>query len=181
MGRWQRTHEAISEAALELFTECGYDATRTAQIAARAGVSEMTLFRHFPTKDSLLVVDPFDPVMADAVRTRPGHEPPMRALVAGIGQVWAAMDPETTGALRDRLRLIAQTPTLRGAIERNSADTVSVLVGALRDRGVEEQRAHVAAAAVIAGLSAALLRWAVTAEADLDQVVLDALAVLGGD
>lgn len=181
MGRWQRTHEAISEAALELFTECGYDATRTAQIAARAGVSEMTLFRHFPTKDSLLVVDPFDPVMADAVRTRPEHEPPMRAVTAGIGEVWSRIDRETASALRDRLRLIAQTPKLRGAIERNSETTVSVLVEALRARGVQELPAQVAAAAVIAGLSAALLRWVVTEGADLDQVLLDALAVLGGD
>ena len=37
MDRWNRTHEALSRAALEWFAERGYDATSTAGIAARAG------------------------------------------------------------------------------------------------------------------------------------------------
>lgn len=41
---------AILEAATRLFGERGLDATRTADIAAAAGVTERTLFRYFPTK-----------------------------------------------------------------------------------------------------------------------------------
>lgn len=80
MGRWEQTHKSLRKAALELFAEQGYEATATAQVAERAGVSEMTLFRHFPTKEMLLLADPFDPLMAEAVRARPEHEPAMRAL-----------------------------------------------------------------------------------------------------
>ncbi|KPC86144.1 TetR family transcriptional regulator, partial [Streptomyces sp. NRRL WC-3753] len=38
-----------------MFAAQGYDATTTAAVAERAGVSEMTLFRHFATKEALLL------------------------------------------------------------------------------------------------------------------------------
>lgn len=44
---------AIVDAATRLFGEHGYEATRTAQIAAAAGVTERTLFRYFPSKEKL--------------------------------------------------------------------------------------------------------------------------------
>lgn len=48
-----RNRERIIDAAIELFGEHGYEAS-TAEIAARAGVGEATLFRRFPTKDDLI-------------------------------------------------------------------------------------------------------------------------------
>src|SRR5690625_6711017 len=60
------------------------------------------------------------------------------------------------------------TTSLQGAIERNSARTTEALAGALIDRGTAEPDAHVAAAAVIAGLSRALLDWARVPGADLE-------------
>lgn len=181
VSRWQRTHEQLSQAAVELFTEHGYEATGTAQIAQRAGVSEMTLFRHFPTKEALLLTDPFDPAMAKAVRERPEEESPMQALTAGIGQVWHTIDDDALRTLRGRLRIIARAPALRGAIERNSETTAGALAGALQDRGVDRPQAHVAAAAVIAGLSTALQTWATTDAADLEHTLASALAVLAGE
>lgn len=181
MSRWHRTHEQLSQAALELFAEQGYTTTGTAEIAQRAGVSEMTLFRHFPTKEALLLTDPFDPVMAEAVRARPDQELPMQALTAGIREAWHTIDADTVRSLRERIRIIAATPALRGAIERNSETTVGALAGALQDRGVDRPQAHVAAAAVIAGLSTALQTWATTEDADLQHTLASALAVLAGE
>ncbi len=48
-----RNRERIIDAAIELFGERGYEAS-TAEIAARAGVGEATLFRRFPTKEDLI-------------------------------------------------------------------------------------------------------------------------------
>lgn len=180
MDRWARTHEALRQAALELFTERGYDATGTAQIAQRAGVSEMTLFRHFPSKEALLLDDPFDPPMAEAVRVRPAPEPPMRALAEGIRQTWAEIDAESIAALRLRLRMVVAASSLRGAVERNSEVTITALIGALADRGVAPSAARVAATAVISGLSVALLDWAQSEHADLSDALDRALDVLGG-
>src|ERR1051326_7445362 len=44
----------LREAALDLYAEQGYDATTTAEIAARAGVTERTYFRHFADKREVL-------------------------------------------------------------------------------------------------------------------------------
>ncbi|MBS1677337.1 MAG: TetR/AcrR family transcriptional regulator [Actinobacteria bacterium] len=48
-----RNRERIVAAAMEVFAERGLEAS-TAEIAARAGVGEATLFRRFPTKDDLV-------------------------------------------------------------------------------------------------------------------------------
>ncbi len=45
----------ILEAAIEIFSEKGYAATSTSEIAQKAGVAEGTIFRHYKTKKDLLL------------------------------------------------------------------------------------------------------------------------------
>ena len=47
--------DLILEASLDVFTEKGYNLATTLEISKRAGVSEMTLFRHFQTKNNLFL------------------------------------------------------------------------------------------------------------------------------
>jgi len=47
------TAQKIMEASIIVFTEHGYLGATTKEIAATAGVSEMTLFRKFQTKQNL--------------------------------------------------------------------------------------------------------------------------------
>ena len=55
MGRWEPDSRGrLQEAALALFSERGFDQTTAAQIAARAGVTERTFFRHFADKREVL-------------------------------------------------------------------------------------------------------------------------------
>ena len=49
----ESTHERLMKAARELFEKNGFAATTTKEIADLAGVSEVTLFRHFSTKRAL--------------------------------------------------------------------------------------------------------------------------------
>lgn len=51
--RRERTRQKILEAGLRLFSEKGFIGATTKEIAKEAGIAEITLFRHFPTKDSL--------------------------------------------------------------------------------------------------------------------------------
>lgn len=55
--RWERRKQArpaeIVEAALELFVERGFAATRLDDVAARAGVSKGTLYLYFDSKEAL--------------------------------------------------------------------------------------------------------------------------------
>ena len=48
--------DTILAAALSCFSELGYDATRVKHIAARAGVSEGALYRHYPSKEAVAQV-----------------------------------------------------------------------------------------------------------------------------
>lgn len=64
--RWRRRKEArpqeILAAALDLFAERGFAASRLDDVAARAGVSKGTLYLYFPNKEEL-----FKAVVRDAV------------------------------------------------------------------------------------------------------------------
>jgi len=46
--------QELLDAALELFVEKGFAATRTEEVAARAGVSKGTLYLYYPSKEDLL-------------------------------------------------------------------------------------------------------------------------------
>ena len=48
------THQKLLEAAARVFARCGLEGATTREIAREAGVNEVTLFRHFQSKDKLL-------------------------------------------------------------------------------------------------------------------------------
>jgi AcrR family transcriptional regulator len=78
-----RIRAEIRRAAYPLFIERGYDAVTTEEIAAAAGVSTSTFFRHVATKDELLLA-PVRQGGAEVVQLleeRPGREPPDVALI----------------------------------------------------------------------------------------------------
>lgn len=51
----QRMYETVSEIAIRLFLEKGFDAVSVAEIAAAAEISKPTLFRYFPAKEDLVL------------------------------------------------------------------------------------------------------------------------------
>ncbi len=53
--RSERAEQAILEAALDAFAECGVEGVRCEDVAARAGVGKATLYRRWPGKEDLLI------------------------------------------------------------------------------------------------------------------------------
>ncbi|WP_261989621.1 TetR/AcrR family transcriptional regulator [Streptomyces sp. uw30] len=51
----QRMYETVSETAIRLFVEKGFDAVSVAEVAAAAEISKPTLFRYFPAKEDLVL------------------------------------------------------------------------------------------------------------------------------
>ncbi|MGW2815781.1 TetR/AcrR family transcriptional regulator [Streptomyces sp. NPDC001415] len=51
----RQTYEAVSETAIALFLERGFDKVSVAEVAAAAGISKPTLFRYFPAKEDLVL------------------------------------------------------------------------------------------------------------------------------
>jgi AcrR family transcriptional regulator len=164
--------------ALDLFERQGFEQTTVAQIAQAAGVTEMTFFRHFPTKDSLVVDDPYDPVMAAAVAEQPAALPPLARAVAGVRAAWRRLPEPASETVRRRVRIAAATPSLRGAIAANNARTETILVHQLVHDGADPLAARVAAAAVLAGITAALIEWSQQTDLSLGEAVAAALDTL---
>ena len=50
----RQTRERIARAAMQLFSEGGYEETTVDEIAEKAGVSRRTLFRYFPAKELIV-------------------------------------------------------------------------------------------------------------------------------
>src|SRR6266496_368056 len=75
----QQTHQAIAEAAQQLFAERGFDAVTVAEVARAADVSEGTVFNYFPTKEDLFYggMEAFEAELVEAVGQRaPGESVP---------------------------------------------------------------------------------------------------------
>ena len=174
-----RTRERILDAALDLFERHGYDATTTAQIAAAAGVTPMTFFRHFPTKESVLVSDPFDPMIAAVVSAQPVELPAFervrRGLLAAVSQLPASED----ASARRRVAIVAAVPGLRAATAASTQATQDAIVDRLHAQGVQRFAATVASAACLAAITAALMAWTqLPSGTSLAEVVRSALLEL---
>ena len=175
--RRARTQAALLARALELFEAQGYEQTTAAEIAAAVGVSEMTFFRHFPSKAELLLDDPYDADLIRAVAARPAGEDPLSRTVNGLRSAWARVPEPAVEIVRRRARIVAGTPSLRAAVARNNLRTEDALVGQLVADGCDELRARAAASAVLGALTAALLWWAAQDTADLSSALEQALSV----
>jgi AcrR family transcriptional regulator len=179
MGAATHTRARLQEAALTLFTERGYEATTVEQIAGAAGVSHMTFFRHFPTKESVVLDDPFDPAIAAAVLAQPAGLSTLVRVCAGLRTALAELDLPEQEQVRARVRIAAGTASLRAGMWSNTAITQQVIADALATDGVPELEARVVVAAVIGALTVALQDWSLLdADTSLAAQLLAALDVL---
>lgn len=78
----RRTREEIARAAMELFSERGFDDVSVTEIAAAADVAEKTVYNHFPTKADLVFDEDVELLagILDAVRDRPAGVSALGAL-----------------------------------------------------------------------------------------------------
>ena len=143
-GRLERTRARIAAVALELFSRNGYDGTTVAQIAAAAGVTEMTFYRHFGSKAQLLIDDPYDPLIAEAIGRQPVELPPLLRTVRGIRETWRALPITEEAPIRERIALVAQSPSLNPAIRASTAATEIAIAEQLTQDGADPDEAAIA-------------------------------------
>ena len=182
--RKEQTRKAIQEQALRLFLADGFESTTVERIADAAGVSHMTFFRHFPTKESVVTDDDFDPVIAGLIRQRPAGEPPITAIRRAIVGVLRALPVQEQDDIRVRTRLMVQTPALRARLWQNQISTQELFAAALAVReGVDAAepglRLRVLAGAALVTVTTALSDWATGPNDDvLADVIEDAFSAL---
>ncbi|MEV6007083.1 TetR family transcriptional regulator [Streptomyces sp. NPDC051976] len=104
----------LSEAALQLLALKGFDAVTIDEIAAAAGVSKRTFFRHFASKEDVVVqfLTDMGAGMRAELAARPVAEPPSVALRHAVWVSLAACAAHSERALRV-VQLILRTPALR--------------------------------------------------------------------
>lgn len=100
----QLVREEISAVAMRLFLEQGFDQVRVEQIAAEAGLSRTTFFRHFPTKEDVALFpnEQFGPQVLACLRARPDAEQAWKALTRAFEDALTA-----AGTPRDGLPVVA--------------------------------------------------------------------------
>jgi AcrR family transcriptional regulator len=158
------TRSTIRRHALRLFSRDGYDGVTVEQIAAAAGVSHMTFFRYFPSKEDVVLSDEYDPLRRAAGRDDPGNLPPVErirlALQHGLVQMYAA----NREAMLLQHRIIAGTPALRARLWQDQAGARARFAVVLDLRAGEDLmarlRADVVVAACLAAATTAMLTWA---------------------
>ncbi|MGA2953613.1 MAG: TetR family transcriptional regulator [Caulobacteraceae bacterium] len=150
----------LREAALELFRERGYEATTAAEIAARAGVTERTFFRHFPDKREALFDGEaaFRQALSDAVIAAPADLDPMAALRAAFRSVEQTL-VNNRPFTEPRQAVIAATPALQERVLTKTAGLIDALAEALCRRGVEAGVAALAAQVAMAAFGFAVSAW----------------------
>ena len=100
-----RTREQITEAAIALFADRGFDGTTVDDIAAAADVSRRTFFRYFARKEDVILAWKQETAqeLRDALAARPPGEPPLNAVEGALTTVaisYGARRELTLGLLR---------------------------------------------------------------------------------
>ncbi|GHH46382.1 AcrR family transcriptional regulator [Streptomyces candidus] len=153
----RRTYAAISEAAIRLFLERGFDAVSVAEVAAAAEVSKPTLFRYFPAKEDLALHRFADHEDEPARVVRAGREQgsgPLDALERHFLRGLAERDP-ITGLCDDPevlayQRMLYGTESLVARLHTYTRRSDAALAAALGSGGDEgpDVRARLAAGQV---------------------------------
>src|ERR1700756_4208076 len=106
----------LEKAAMELYGERGFENTTVAEIAARAGLTERTFFRHFVDKRDVLFsgVDSFNETFVRPLAASPSSLSPSEAVTRGLEAAAAALESRRGREYARRRHAILQvTPELR--------------------------------------------------------------------
>ena len=156
----EKVRRRLQEAALTLFSERGYEQTTASEIAARAGVTERTFFRHFPDKREVL----FDgqimlsEALTSAIAEAPGTLQPLEILCLAFRSIEQALEDNRPFSV-PRQRVVASSPALQERELAKEAALTEDLAQALRGRGVDERLATLAAQTGWAAFHYAVAAW----------------------
>jgi AcrR family transcriptional regulator len=181
MARWEgNARGRLERAALDLFTEQGYDRTTVAQIARRANLTERSFYRWFPDKREVLFGgDELEKALVTAIEAVPADTAPLPALLAAFPAAREVIRPREF--LRERSAVIAANPPLLERELIKLADLERALIAALVERGSDEQTARLAIDVGLAVFRLAARRWLddeLDEQADYDALLSACLADL---
>ena len=178
MSRWEpNARGRLEEAALDLYTERGFDETTVAEIAERAGLTERTFFRHFADKREVLFggQDALLELFVGGVVDAPETTSPLDAVGGALASAGPFFESRHRHARRRQV-VIAANPRLQERELIKLASIATSIADALRRRGVSQSAATLTAEAGVAVFKVAFDRWVHTGRPDqLPQFIGDAM------
>jgi AcrR family transcriptional regulator len=161
MGRWEPGAQGrLADAAMALYAEQGFEKTTAAEIAARAGLTERTYYRHFADKREVLFhgMETARHLVESAVEGAPTLATPMDAVGAALLAL-GTMLQKNHGHARLTDSIVSANPELQERELAKLAGLAASTAAALRGRGVPAPAASLAAEAGIAVFKVAFARW----------------------
>ncbi|WP_123026820.1 TetR family transcriptional regulator [Mycolicibacterium stellerae] len=161
MSRWEpNARGRLEEAALDLYTERGFDETTVAEIAERAGLTERTFFRHFADKREVLFggQDALVELIVGTIVDAPDSMSPIDAVGAALAAVGPVFADRHKHAGR-RQAVIAANPSLQERELIKLSALAAAIADALRRRGATDSAAKLTAQAGVAVFKVAFERW----------------------
>ena len=155
-----KVHRLLQEAATVLFEENGYDQTTAAQVAARAGVTERTYFRHFADKRDILFEgsERLEASLVQSIAAAPPGLGLMAVLRHALGEVASTLEHADLFSA-SRQAVISATPTLQEREATKHAALMKAMAAGLERRGFEKKRAEFASRIGGAVFGYALATW----------------------
>ncbi|MFG3258949.1 TetR family transcriptional regulator [Streptomyces sp. NPDC048172] len=168
----------LTEAALRLLAEKGFDAVTIDEIVATAGVSRRTFFRYFASKEDVVVQFLAD--MGDGIRAaladRPAEESPSAALRHAVRVPLDACADHSDRAL-GVVQLILRTPALRARFLERQAEWSDGLTAELATRlGLSPSKdlyPRLAAGMALSTFDTVLHRWSASGGEESPAALLD--------
>jgi AcrR family transcriptional regulator len=162
MSRWAPDAALrLERAALELFAEQGFAATSVPQIAARAGLTTRTFFRHFPDKREVLFLleRELPAVVAPLVAGAPAFLSPLGIVMHGFEAMAAGPFEGWRPALQARRAIIGSDQGLRERELLKNLLLAGVITEALARQGVGGREARLVARYGVLVFEIALADW----------------------
>jgi AcrR family transcriptional regulator len=169
-------------AALELFAEQGFEKTTVNEIAARAGVTRRTFFRHFSDKREVLfsgsVTDLPETALVEGIACADGDLMPLQMIASAIvGYDWDALLPRPLQRKRNTV-IMANQELMERQLVKYEAIALA-FTETLRQRGFDAGAARLAADVGIAIFRSAYDRWLDASEdTGMGQVIEDVVTTL---
>jgi AcrR family transcriptional regulator len=182
-GAWRRRRYEIASAAIKLFTDQGLDGTTVDDIAAEAGVSPRTFFRHFETKEQAAFPDHDERIeeLRQQLSAHPSSLSPLRVVIE-LSRQSAHQFLEDPALYLPRIQLVRANPALRDRerlIDQKYEDVVADYLRAeLADDPAAGLKAPVIAAAIVAAVNHTNDQWASDPAVDAELLLADALQLV---
>jgi len=185
MARWEPgARERLQTAALVLYAARGFEQTTAADIAQAAGLTERSFFRYFADKREVLFdgQDRFQQGFLDGVAAAPPDASAVDAVAFALHDVATFFPDDRRTSSRTRQSVIVANPGLQERELLKLASLSERIAGALRERGISEPQATLAAQTCVTAFGVAFRQWIAEGEVrpltDIEEEVLDELRAL---